>query len=259
MVKPLFVKEIQENGKTIEKRKPQVINKRICSESTLNAIRQMLDSVVNHPEGTGKYAHSDYIRIAGKTGTAQIAQGTAGYTGAGKMHQVSFCGFFPVEDPQYSCIVVIRNPGTGNASGGQMCGTVFKSIAEEIYAKNKIFNTTVFPVDTLHPFAPKVKNGLAKFATYALKKLDIKFKDSVDGQWAGAYLRENRLVLKDREIAPGVVPNVIGMGAKDALFAMESAGLKVALAGRGTVVGQSIRAGTKVNKDQLVILTFNLK
>ncbi|MDR2087018.1 MAG: penicillin-binding protein 2, partial [Dysgonamonadaceae bacterium] len=201
MVKPIFVKEIQENGKTVEKKKPVVINKSICSESTLNAIRQMLDSVVNHPKGTGRPAHSEYIRIAGKTGTAQISQGTAGYTAGGKTHQVSFCGFFPVEQPQYSCIVVIRNPGVGGASGGQMCGTVFKNIAEEIYAQNKIFNTNVFPVDTLHPFAPKVKNGWSEHAIYALKKLDIDYKDSTDSPWASSYLHENQLVLKNREMA----------------------------------------------------------
>ncbi|MDR2056963.1 MAG: transpeptidase family protein [Dysgonamonadaceae bacterium] len=256
MVKPIFVKEIQENGKTIEKRKPQIINKRIASENTLNAIRQMMDSVVNHPKGTGKPAHSDYIRIAGKTGTAQISQGAAGYTAAGKMHQVSFCGFFPAENPRYSCIVVIRNPAAAGASGGQMCGTVFKQIAEEIYAQNKIPNTNILPVDTLHPLVPKVKNGRSEQSIYALKKLDIKYKDSLDGQWASSRLRNNQLVLKKGEIAQNSVPNVIGMGAKDAVYAMESSGLKVSLAGKGTVVEQSISSGTKIIKGQTVTLTL---
>jgi cell division protein FtsI (penicillin-binding protein 3) len=256
MVKPLFVREIQENGKTIEKKKPYVINEHIASKSTINAIRLMLDSVVNHPRGTGKPARSEYIRIAGKTGTAQISHGTAGYTAGGKTHQVSFCGFFPVENPQYSCIVVIRNPGTGGASGGAMCGTVFKNIAEEIYAQNKIPNTNILPIDTLKPFVPKVKNGLSEQSLYALKKLNVKYKDSVDGQWANSYLHDNQLVLKKREIAENVVPNVVGMGAKDALFAMESAGLKVSLTGKGTVTGQSVNSGTKIIRGQTVALTL---
>jgi cell division protein FtsI (penicillin-binding protein 3) len=254
MVKPLFVREIQEDGKTIEKKKPQVINKRIASGSTINAIRQMLDSVVNHPKGTGKNAHSDYIRIVGKTGTAQISKGTTGYTLGGKRHQVSFCGFFPAEKPQYSCIVVIRKPEVGGVSGGQMCGTVVKEIAEGIYAQNKISSTHVFPVDTMHPFVPKVKNGLGEQALYALKKLNIKYKDSLDSRWASSYLSDNQLVLKNREISENLVPNVVGMGAKDALFALESAGLKVSLSGKGTVTGQSIRSGTKVIRGQTVAL-----
>jgi cell division protein FtsI (penicillin-binding protein 3) len=254
MLKPLFVKEIRENGKSFEKKKTEVINERIASKSTINAIRQMLDSVVNHPKGTGKPARSDYIRIAGKTGTAQISQGTAGYTAGGKTHQVSFCGFFPVEKPQYSCIVVIRNPSTGGASGGVMCGTVFRDIAEEIYAQNKIASTHVFPVDTLHPFVPRVKNGIGEFAHYILKRLDINHKDSLKGKWASSYLHENQLVLKNREIVENLVPNVIGMGAKDALFAMESAGLKVSLLGKGTVVEQSINGGIKLVKGQTVTL-----
>jgi cell division protein FtsI (penicillin-binding protein 3) len=89
-----------------------------------------------------------------------------------------------------------------------------------------------------------------------LKKLDIDYKDSTDSPWASSYLHENQLVLKNREMATNAVPNVIGMGAKDALFAMESAGLKVSLSGRGTVVGQSVGSGAKVIKGQTVILTL---
>jgi cell division protein FtsI (penicillin-binding protein 3) len=254
MVKPLFVKEIQQNGKTIEKRKSQVINKQICSSSTLKAIRQMLDDVVNQPKGTGKYAHSDYVRIAGKTGTAQISHGISGYKARGLSHQVSFCGYFPSENPRYSCIVVIRNPRVGGASGGSMCGPVFKGIAEGIYAQNKIPHTNALPVDTIHPFAPRVKSGLTEYVRYTLKKLDVDFKDSLEGKWANAYLQENKLVLKDRKIIENLVPNVVGMGAKDAVYAMEHAGLKVSLSGRGTISNQSIAAGTRIVKGQTVVL-----
>jgi cell division protein FtsI (penicillin-binding protein 3) len=254
MVKPLFVKEIKEGNKTIEKKKPQVINNHICSESTLNAIRLMLDSVVNSPKGTGKPAHSEYVRIAGKTGTAQISHGASGYKAGGLTHQVSFCGFFPVDKPRYSCIVVIRNPGTGGASGGQMCGTVFKEIAEEIYAQNKIPNSNEFPVDTIRPLVPKIKCGLTEHTHYALKKLDVSYTDSLNSLWVIPYLHENKIVLKDRNIVNNLIPNVIGMGAKDAVYALESAGLKVFLSGKGTVVSQSTGAGTKVVKGQTVAI-----
>jgi cell division protein FtsI (penicillin-binding protein 3) len=252
MVKPLFVKEIQANGETIEKKKPQVINPSICSKRTLEQIRQMLDDVVNQPDGTGKPARSDYFHIAGKTGTAQISQGAAGYRAGGLSHQVSFCGYFPVENPRYSCIVVIRNPRNGSASGGFMCGKVFKAIAEEMYAKNLFPYTNPFPVDTIHPVIPKVKHGLVDPSQYALKKLDITHNDSVTGKWATASWQADRVILKNRNITGAQVPNTIGMGAKDAVYALESAGLQVRLAGRGTVAKQSIDPGAQIMKGQTI-------
>ncbi|MDR0505363.1 MAG: transpeptidase family protein [Dysgonamonadaceae bacterium] len=256
MVKPIFTREIQEEGKTVEKIKPQVVNKQICSKNTLNIIRQMLDSVVNQPGGTGKFAHSDFVRIAGKTGTAQISHGKAGYKSGGTRHQVSFCGYFPADDPKYSCIVVIRNPRNGGASGGGMCGPVFREIAEEIYAQNKIPNTSVLQIDTLHQFLPEVKSGLVEPSVYVMKKLDVAYKDSTDGKWQFSGCKNEKIVLKDRSIRENLTPNVIGMGAKDAIYAMESAGLRVLLYGKGAVTSQSIAPGTKTPKGQTVTLTL---
>jgi cell division protein FtsI (penicillin-binding protein 3) len=217
LIKPIFVKEIQENGHSIEKKKTEVINSNICSSSTLKLIRQMLDDVVNCSDGTGKPAHSDKVRISGKTGTAQLSQGAAGYKAGVVSHQVSFCGYFPSDDPQYSMIVVIRKPRHGPASGGMMCGTVFKTIAEEIYSRNLITNTKAFPIDTIHPMDPVVKK-----------------------------------IWKDLKTDAGLVPDVKGMGAKDAVYAMENAGLRVNLAGRGMVVAQSIPPGSAIVRGQTV-------
>ncbi|MDR1739069.1 MAG: transpeptidase family protein [Candidatus Symbiothrix sp.] len=211
LLKPIFVKEIRNAKQVVERIKPQVINERICSESTLLAIRQMLDSVVNAHDGTGKPAHSDLISISGKTGTAQLwtAHGREG-------HQVSFCGYFPSEKPQYSIIVVIRQPRNGVASGGQMCGSVFKSIAEQIYARNILIKENDFPSDTIHPQEAVVKQSY------------------------------------DKTQSADLIPNVKGMGAKDAVYAMEQAGLRVHLSGQGTVVSQSIAAGSKIIKGQTI-------
>jgi cell division protein FtsI (penicillin-binding protein 3) len=219
LVKPMFVKEIRENGQVIEKKKTKVINEHICSPTTLAAIRQMLDDVVNCPDGTGKPARSDKVRISGKTGTAQISQGAAGYKAGGLSHQVSFCGYFPSGNPQYSMIVVIRKPRNGAPSGGFMCGTVFKEIAEEVYGKNRINTEQSFPVDTIRPMEP------------------VRKKD-----------------LNDLQTAANQIPNVKGMGAKDAVFALESAGVRVNIVGKGTVVAQSIPPGTNLIKGQTVAL-----
>lgn len=256
LVRPMFVKEIKEDGKTVEKKKIQVLNDQICSQKTLDAIRQMLDDVVNTEDGTGKPAHSDKVRISGKTGTAQIAQGAAGYKGAGLSHQVSFCGYFPSDNPKYSMIVVIRKPRNGVASGGLMCGTVFKNIAEEVYAQNMIYQDKTFPVDTIHPLVPFVKNGLTESSLVALNNLDVSYLDTqLNGEWMSANLLDNSsLVLTDKEINKEMVPNVKGMGAKDAIYLLESLGLKVAISGQGTIVSQSITAGSKIWKGQTIVL-----
>ncbi len=257
MVKPLFVREIQDHGKTIDKKKIEVVNPQICSPNTLTAIRAMLDDVVNQPDGTGKPAKSDVVRIAGKTGTAQIAQGAAGYKGAGLSHQVSFCGYFPADNPKYSCIVVMRKPRNGGASGGYMCGTVFKRIAEEVYAHSMPQPVNAYPIDSLQPVIPTTKNGNLKQTRYALDKLDIEYHDdSITAPWAISSIQKDKIVLNNRKIIDNLVPNVVGMGAKDAVFLLESAGLRVAVSGRGTIYSQSITPGSRVVKGQTIAITL---
>lgn len=254
MVKPFFVKEIQEDGKTIEKKKTTTINRQICSPNTLKEIKIMLDDVVNQPDGTGKPARSQYVRISGKTGTAQISQGTAGYKNGGTTHQVSFCGYFPSEDAKYSCIVVMRRPRNGFPSGGLMCGTVFKTIAEEVYAKSIFQKVDESVKDTINPIVPYTKNGLYEQTGYILGKLDISYKDSVetDKNLASIVINNDKLILRDRKTVDNLVPNVNGMGAKDAVYLLENAGLRVNLTGRGVVYGQSITPGTKIVKGQTI-------
>jgi cell division protein FtsI (penicillin-binding protein 3) len=215
-VKPLFVREIRENDRVIETRKKEVLNSVICSKPTLAIIKQMLDDVVNCSDGTGKPAHSDKVRIAGKTGTAKLWNVKNKRYEPGE-YQVSFCGYFPSDEPQYSMIVVIRNPRNEAASGGRMCGAVFKTVAEEMYSRNFIANARPLPVDTVHKASPVIKKSL-----------------------------------KDLELKAGLVPDVKGMGAKAAVYAMENAGLRVNLTGRGTVIAQSLAPGSKVEKGQTV-------
>lgn len=256
MIKPIFVKEIRDDKK-VEKKKTEVINNRICSDNTLKIIQGMLDSVVNHPGGTGKPAHSDLVRIAGKTGTAQLSQGAAGYRAGGKTHQVSFCGYFPADNPKYSCIVVIRHPRNGNASGGFMCGTVFKRIAEAIYKQD---TAPIIPIDKEKSTAqtPAVKAGLSDNSKYVLNKLDIRYTDNAKEKWMSSpQYSNNRLVLKAQPVSNNAIPNVIGMGAKDAVYALENAGLQVNLLGKGEVYSQSLNAGSSVLRGQTI--TIQLK
>ncbi|MDF9829257.1 penicillin-binding transpeptidase domain-containing protein [Parabacteroides sp. PF5-6] len=254
MMRPMFTKEILKDGKTVKSFSSEVIKSSICSSSTLKIIQDMLLGVVE--KGTGSAVHSDLIRIAGKTGTAQIASGGV-YRTSG--HQVAFCGYFPAEDPQYTCIVVIRRPRIGYPSGGTMAGGVVKNIAEKIYASEMAFNTRKMERDSLAVRVPAVKGGDRKAVEEVLDRLDIKVrKDSVETSWVVASVDKETqdLHLRDVKVREGLVPSVVGMGAKDAVYLLEMAGLRVNLSGAGRVAAQSISPGSRIVKGQTVLLTL---
>ena len=254
MVRPMFTKEILRNGKVVKSFSPEVIIPSICSERTLAIVKDMLLGVVE--KGTGKAVHSDLVQIAGKTGTAQIASGGV-YRTSG--HQVSFCGYFPADHPKYSCIVVIRRPRIGYPSGGTMSGAVLRAIAEKIYARHMSYDLREVERDSTAVMSPRVKAGDVKAIEDVLDELDIQVdKDSVDTKWVIASARPdtNRVKLDGLVMREGVVPRVIGMGAKDAVYLLEQAGLRVSLSGAGRVVSQSVRPGTRVSKGQAVLVTL---
>ena len=254
MIRPIFVKEILRNGKTVQSFSTEVIRESICSQRTLNIVRDMLLGVVE--KGTGKAVHSEYVRIAGKTGTAQIASGGV-YKKAG--HQVAFCGYFPADDPKYSCIVVIRQPRNGYPSGGTMSGGVVKAIAEKVYASHIAFAVRGLKRDSTAVMLPMAKAGDRDALEYVLDRLDIDVDtDSTDTRWIVAKRvdEEEVVKLKDIVIREGLVPNVVGMGAKDAVYLLESVGLRVTLNGPGRVSSQSISPGARVSKGQTVSLTL---
>ncbi len=255
MVRPYFVKEIRNNGDVEVENEPVVVKKQICSENTLKQIQQMLLDVIESEKGTGKSVYSSHVRIAGKTGTAQISQGTAGYSGEGKSHQVAFCGYFPADKPQYSCIVVIRKPRIGYPSGGTMSGGVFKRIAEEINARNNRLKPGDAPKDSI-PFIPGVKAGVFSSMKYVMNKLDVPYKDEVNGEWASAGRQSDKVDVKDRKVIDNLVPDVVGMGAKDAVYLLEKQGLRVSLSGKGSVRSQSLTSGSRVVKGQTVALVL---
>jgi cell division protein FtsI (penicillin-binding protein 3) len=259
LIRPFFVKEISKNGHTVEKFETEVINPAICKQTTLRDVQETLLGVVEGKLGTARMVKSDKVRIAGKTGTAQISKGVLGYSTGGKTHQVSFCGYFPADNPKYSCIVVIREPKKGYPSGGRMSGMVFKDIAERVMA----LNTDVKPrdialSDTLNIYKnrPVPKPGNYKALHTVVKKLDQKVMGNAS-EWVKTALDENVITIGSLEIQDGTVPNVIGMGAKDAVYLLEKSGLKVQLNGIGKVTAQSIKPNTKVQKGRTILLALN--
>jgi cell division protein FtsI (penicillin-binding protein 3) len=164
LIKPFFVKSISKNGQLIKSFETETIKEAICKPTTLRDMREVLLGVIEGKLGTAHNMKSKYVRIAGKTGTAQISKGALGYKSGGKTHQVSFCGYFPADDPQYTCIVVIREPRIGYPSGGKMAGSIFKNVAERTMALKSNRKPNTFEVDSTFtaPTSPYIKSGYYK-------------------------------------------------------------------------------------------------
>lgn len=230
-MRPYFVESIEKDGKVREQFQPRVVRRKICSDRTLREIRLMLDSVVLRGTARGP-VRSDIVPISGKTGTALLSKGAAGYRAGKTEYQVSFCGYFPSYDARYSCIVVIRAPQKGYPSGGTMSGGVFKEIAEQVYARELQVEVARMPKDTLqtHPTVKKVSRPEAY--RYLTGRLELPEED----QFLTAVPEEDR------------VPAVTGMGLREAVYTLERAGLQVSVSGRGKVVSQLPAAGQRYRR-----------
>lgn len=253
MVKPKFVKAITKDGNTIKDFPTEVINEQICSDNTLEQIQMILKSVVAN--GLAKPAGSKLFSVSGKTGTAQISQGKAGYKSGGTKHLVSFCGYFPSEKPMYSCYVAIQAP-KASPSGGVQAGSVFSKIAERVYAKYLFFDLAQAK-DSTSVMIPDTKNGNVHETTRILSELDINYNEpGSEIEWCKASSESNNIRLSEINLNEKLVPNVRGMGAKDAVFLLEEKGLRVRLNGMGKVVSQSITPGSTARKGQTITLTL---
>jgi len=255
MVRPIFTKEIRKDGKAVKRFTTETLRHSICSRETLQIIREMMVNVVE--KGTGTTFRSNTVSFAGKTGTARIASGGS-YSSAA--HNLSFCGYFPADNPQYTCMVVIQRPRNATPSGS-LPGSVFKTIAENIYSHQTKIDLRKMAVDSTRVKNPAVKNG----STKALRNIFDAFKinnnatqiNSVYATYENKPGKE-QIELKELSVQEGIVPNVIGMGAKDAIYALEKNGLKVGFSGRGQVVSQSIPSGQRAVHGQTVNIVLKL-
>lgn len=252
MMKPRFVKQIIKNGEVVYNNPPQVIKEHIAKESTIKEITRILTEVVS--EGLGKKAGSDKFLVAGKTGTAQMSKGALGYKAGGTNYLLSFAGFFPADKPRYSCIVCIQKTGLP-ASGGGMSGVVFHHIAEGIMAQDLKLNVQDAR-DKESILIPSAKTGNLLATDYVLNMLGF----NVINGWGGAYpfgnpiwgtinQDGNKFTFKEEKInRVNLVPDVKGMGARDAVYLLEKHGIKTIVVGRGRVIEQSIAPNDKVQK-----------
>ncbi len=209
----------------------------------------MLVGVVE--EGTAKVVASDYFQVAGKTGTAQIASG-GGYGG----YYVSFCGYFPAEEPMYTIFVGIRKP-KGVPSGGGMAGMVFKNIAEQTYIRKVQLTVDDCPVDSLLHKEPSLKNGNWEHNRKMLTLLGLPAAETEEpAEWVKVMKDSVAYLAQPLSLNRSLVPDVRGMGARDALYLLEEAGLRVHLSGAGRVVSQSITPGSRLVKGVTIAITL---
>lgn len=257
MIRPKFVRAAMKGGEVIQEYPTEIINPKICSDRTLSQIKIILQKVVS--EGLAKPAGSKQFHVSGKTGTALVSQGAAGYKSGKVNYLVSFCGYFPSETPKYSLIVSIQKPGTP-ASGGLMAGSVFSKIAERVYAKDLRLPLTN-AIDTNTVVIPDVKAGEMNQTKRVLDELNIKsqveYASTGKETWGSTHAAPQAVILESRSLMRNFVPSVIGMGAKDAVYLLESNGLKVNLSGVGKVKSQSIANGTIIKKGQTITLVMS--
>ncbi len=254
MMKPYLLDEVKQNGNIISEKQPSTIEK-ICDSATLAQVRECLIGVCRDPGSTAyKLFQTTAYPVAGKTGTALVADGKNGY-GAG-IYQSSFAGFFPADNPQYTCVVVIKNkPHAVLFYGASVAGPVFKEIADRLVTLNA-------PLPDSVRYASMKANDSAGYS-YAgfnsdiksiLSTIHITYKDSAKTQLAKMNKQSNQPTLTSIAINKNAMPALNGLGLKDALFLCENAGLVVKVNGVGKVINQSIIAGSPIAKGQLINL-----
>ncbi len=254
MMKPYLVSEVRNFGQVVNSYKPMVLKDQIANKNTIADARKMLEAVVE--KGTGKNLKSNQYSAAGKTGTAQVANDRYGYRESMK-YRASFAGYFPADNPRYSCIVVIANPKKGLYYGSYVAGPVFKEIADKVYAS--IINPAMEEQTKKAPNSTIVlKNGSHKASETVLKKLKIDYKElASDAEWVLADYDSTSIRLTELTVRSQKVPQVTGMGLKDAVYLLENAGLKVVAVGKGRVKKQSIPAGSAFRKNQQIVLELS--
>ena len=255
MVKPRFVKKLTRHGSTEQNYEVQVIKSSIASTATIRKVKKMMEAVVEY--GTAKRIKTDLYPIAGKSGTAQVANEKYGYKD--RKYYASFVGYFPADRPKYSCIVSIYAPTVNGYGGGTVSAPVFKEIADKIYAADPDMRETLKPEKRrMMADIPYSKSGNFSDLNYILKELNIPVsKENTKLDWVTVKSNETNVEFLTREIDKNLVPNVVDMGLKDALFLLEERGLRVVTSGRGRVVSQSVKPGTKVVANSRISLEMS--
>ena len=255
LVRPRFVKEIIRENELIETFPPVILKDKICSESTLKDLKACLEGVVKR--GTGSALKSAYFDIAGKTGTALVLNDDRRYGAPGeKKYQASFCGYFPAQDPIYSCIVVVSAPNR-DIYGATVSGTVFTAIANKVYASSLQYHKAVNSDNKVKTKLPVSKDGNRYDILSIYRALNIPFTSTTDAEWIKTDSRGTKIKTNKISITKETVPDVRGMTAKDAIYLLENSGLSVNISGFGRVTKQSIAPKTAIEYGKIIEIILN--
>lgn len=260
MMRPYLVNEIKRYGITIKSIQPQVLVNKICSDETLAQLQECLIAVVEDAHGTAHKLMDSTYGIAGKTGTAVTALNNKGYNKGNKIYQSSFIGYFPSHKPVYTIAVVIQNSNTSKlVYGGSASGPVFKEISDKIYGR--YLSTVKYTVSNSNDSTMYNYWGLKNELQTIFNQMKIPYTDiNTDGYWRSVSLQKSNAFfnMADNFNATELtIPDVKGMGLKDAVYLLENMNLKVAVLGKGKVINQSLIAGSAFNKGQTISLLLN--
>ncbi len=255
MMRPIFVKEVRNKGKVLKTFEPEIINPSICSAATVAKAKIMMEGVVLN--GTGKGIKGSCYQVAGKTGTAQL-----GMVNGKQTYQASFVGYFPADNPKYSCIVVISAPSGDAYYGAAVAGPVFKDVADKVYSTSLEIHKEINGEQAAYAVkAPSVKTGNQSEMNYVLTALKVKSSSEDNkAEWVSGGSKDSSTVILttkniEETLKKGVVPNVVGMTARDVLYLLENNNyMHVKLTGSGAVSSQSLAAGTEFKKGTEIVL-----
>ncbi len=255
MVKPHFIESFEKDGRVIQEFKPQIVSGSICSRETVKKAKTAMIGVVNN--GTGTVCKDARYQIAGKTGTARMSingryEDPNGY----KKHQASFAGYFPADDPKYSCIVVLYSGLTkANFYGGSWAAPIFKRIADKIYAVNPEWNSTsVRECESNKKTMPIINSGKAEGIDFACSSLLHKTLKKSRSGWCKYTSDSLSTTTEPIIIEKNMMPDVTSMGLKDALYLLENEGYRVTFHGHGKVYSQNPPAGTQLTKNSNITI-----
>jgi cell division protein FtsI (penicillin-binding protein 3) len=252
-VTPIIVKEIRKADAVVERFEAKDYNPtRICSEETVKKLQRLMEGVVER--GTGKHVKSKYYKVAGKTGTAWKVKDGKYDT---KVYSTSFAGYFPADNPKYSCVIIIDTPKSGRIYGGDVAAPVFRELADKAFARSlSLHKPLAARINPNRSKLPPVKAGSQEELTLVCNKLGISTHALADEEWIRVDSQNHALIWKPNRLQAGRVPNVTGMTLRDALFVLGNQGIKVRSEGVGRVQAQSLEPGTPIQKGSVITLTL---
>jgi cell division protein FtsI (penicillin-binding protein 3) len=259
MMRPYLVNAVRDYGIDVKTIQPKIVVEKICSDETLAQLKECLKAVVDSAHGTAHAVVFDSAySIAGKTGTAVTALDNTGYNKGNKIYQASFIGYFPSEQPKYTIAVVIQNSRQSKLIyGADVSGKVFKEISDKIYGR--YLSTKKFTASSTIDSTQYNYQGWKKEFRAIASVLHLPFTDnSASSNWVAMNIKNKNGVIQSSAVeGKSKVPDVTGLGLKDAVYKLEEAGLKVLFTGRGRVYNQSLIAGTDLKKGQTISLILN--